>query len=108
MKNVRSAGLDNNIFSIYAYGKSLEGSENDMGECKGLARLISSCGFVQEYKENQEHSNVKAAKLVLEGCECYRLFESKNNRGKYQVSQFFSQKIWLLSLALVQFKAQAL
>ena len=63
-------------------------------ECKGLVSLISSCGFVQEFKDTEGHLNFNAAKVVLEGCGCFRLFERRGHRGKsYLVNQNGKQNV---------------
>eukprot|EP00092_Neocalanus_flemingeri_P054919 GFUD01064763.1.p1 GENE.GFUD01064763.1~~GFUD01064763.1.p1 ORF type:complete len:109 (+),score=29.38 GFUD01064763.1:109-435(+) len=78
------------LLVISAHGESIKGEENDSGEeCKGMIKLISSAGHVKEYKEDQEHMHVKASKVVLKGCECYRLYERKENRGR----SYFVNKI---------------
>ena len=68
-------------FCYQIHGKSIVGPRNE-DECRGLIRLRSSCGFVQEYSGDQRHLNFNAAKAFLEGCGCYRLYERRRHRGK--------------------------
>jgi hypothetical protein len=81
------------ILFIPIFGSFVNG-KGKSGECKGLVRLISSCGFVQEFKDTEKHLNFNANKLVLEGCGCFRLFERRGHRGKsYLVNQNGKQKV---------------
>ena len=79
---------------ILVHGKTIEGADNKLGQCKGLIRLISPCGLSLEYRKDRAHINFKAAKAVLEGCGCYRLHERKNYRGKtYHVNTIGEHKV---------------
>ena len=74
-----------NIFAILCLmveGKTLEGQGRDLAECEGSLSLVSPCGVTLKYQENTPHIRFNAAKAVLEGCGCYRLYERKNYRGK--------------------------
>ena len=92
--------LDNHIvmLTMFCYqirGKSIVGAKLE-DECKGLIRLRSSCGFVQEYREDQRHLNFNAAKAFLEGCGCYRLYERRRHQGKsYTVDKIGEHTILL-------------
>ena len=83
------------MFCYQINGKSIVGAKNE-DECKGLIRLRSSCGFVQEYRKDQRHLNFNAAKAFLEGCGCYRLYERRRHRGKsYTVDKIGEHTILL-------------
>ena len=81
---------------FYAYGscsfvdgKSLDGPPGEFGECKGLVRLISPQGMIQEYSEDKKQIKFKAAQAVLVGCGCFRLFEKKHMLGRsFYVNKF--------------------
>ena len=78
----------------FADGKSLEGPEGEFGECKGLVRLISPQGMIQEYSEDKKQIKFKAAEAVLVGCGCFRLFEKKNMRGRsFYVNKFSEHSV---------------
>ena len=82
-------------FCYQIHGKSIVGPRNE-DECRGLIRLRSSCGFVQEYSGDQRHLNFNAAKAFLEGCGCYRLYERRKHRGKsYTVDKIGDHTIFL-------------
>eukprot|EP00092_Neocalanus_flemingeri_P031759 GFUD01034499.1.p1 GENE.GFUD01034499.1~~GFUD01034499.1.p1 ORF type:complete len:167 (+),score=26.65 GFUD01034499.1:140-640(+) len=100
------------LLIVSAYGQAIVGQENGKGDCKGLLKLISTAGDVEEYTEDQRDLNVKPAKAILEGCACYRLFERKNKRGRsYYVNKIGEHSIPLKkvgSLAIVPCSREAM
>ena len=82
------------LLVIFTHGQSIEGEENGSEKCNGLIILISSAGDVEEFKEDHKNINFKASKAVLKGCECYRLYERKKNRGRsYYVNKIGKHSI---------------
>ena len=69
------------LFVVSAIGQLVEDPVRGK-ECKGVLKLRSAPGHVQEYREDTKDINIKAKIAVLEGCGCFRLYQGTKNNGR--------------------------
>ena len=70
------------IIAVPISGTVLVGAGIESSECKGKLTLIAPCGMEMNYFKNESKIDFNAAKVKVEGCSCFRLFERQDFRGK--------------------------
>ena len=70
------------LFAAYSAGFSVVGYLRKLGHCEGRLELISRKNLKVVYTKTSTKMLFKPTKAILTGCQCFRLFERRNGKGR--------------------------